>query len=77
MIMSQILMPFASGTEILPAIRSFGRNSAVVILSGLIKEVVVLYAFNLPTTDFMVEAIQSDRTYTKIKCLITQQLALH
>lgn len=73
LIISDIMMPFASGTEILSAIRSFGKNIPVIMLSGLGQEEVVLDAFNLGAADFMVKPFSPTELILRIKRLMSQK----
>ncbi|PRD57456.1 response regulator transcription factor [Sphingobacterium gobiense] len=70
LVISDIMMPFASGTEILSAIRSVGRNIPVIMLSSLGQEDVVLNAFDLGASDFMVKPFSPTELILRIKRLI-------
>jgi DNA-binding response OmpR family regulator len=69
LVISDIMMPFASGTEILAAIRSLGKNIPVIMLSGLGQEEVVLDAFNLGAADFIVKPFSPIELILRIKRL--------
>ncbi|KIC63438.1 response regulator transcription factor [Chryseobacterium taiwanense] len=69
LIITDIMMPFASGTEILAAIRSFGRKIPVIMLSSLGQEEVVLEAFDLGASDFMVKPFSPNELTLRIKRL--------
>ncbi|WBV61551.1 response regulator [Chryseobacterium camelliae] len=67
LIITDIMMPFASGTEILSAIRSFGKKIPVIMLSSLGQEEVVLEAFDLGASDFMVKPFSPTELILRIK----------
>ncbi|MCE3076576.1 response regulator transcription factor [Chryseobacterium gwangjuense] len=69
LIITDIMMPFASGTEILSAIRSFGKKIPVIMLSSLGQEEVVLEAFDLGASDFMVKPFSPNELTLRIKRL--------
>jgi len=69
LIITDIMMPFASGTEILAAIRSFGKKIPVIMLSSLGQEEVVLEAFDLGASDFMVKPFSPNELTLRIKRL--------
>jgi len=69
LIITDIMMPFASGTEILAAIRSFGKKIPVIMLSSLGQEEVVLEAFDLGASDFMVKPFSPNELILRIKRL--------
>ncbi|WP_426279044.1 response regulator transcription factor [Chryseobacterium sp. S-02] len=69
LIITDIMMPFASGTEILSAIRSFGKKIPVIMLSSLGQEEVVLEAFDLGASDFMVKPFSPNELILRIKRL--------
>jgi DNA-binding response OmpR family regulator len=67
LIITDIMMPFASGTEILAAVRSFGKKIPVIMLSSLGQEEVVLEAFDLGASDFMVKPFSPNELILRIK----------
>ncbi|PJJ67817.1 MULTISPECIES: response regulator transcription factor [Chryseobacterium] len=69
LIITDIMMPFASGTEILAAVRSFGKKIPVIMLSSLGQEEVVLEAFDLGASDFMVKPFSPNELILRIKRL--------
>ena len=73
LVISDIMMPLASGTEILSAIKSFGKDIPIIMLSGLGQEEVVLEAFNLGAADFMVKPFSPTELILRIKRLIAQK----
>ena len=69
LIITDIMMPFASGTEILAAVRSSGKNVPVIVLSGMGQEEVVLESFDLGALDFMVKPFSPNELLLRIKRL--------
>jgi DNA-binding response OmpR family regulator len=67
LIITDIMMPFASGTEILAAVRSFGKKIPVIMLSSVGQEEVVLEAFDLGASDFMVKPFSPNELILRIK----------
>ncbi|WP_313672461.1 response regulator transcription factor, partial [Sphingobacterium multivorum] len=55
LVVTDIMMPFASGIEILSAIKSIGKKIPVIVLSSMGQEEVVVDAFDLGASDFMVK----------------------
>lgn len=69
LIITDIMMPFASGTEILSAIKALGKKIPVIMLSSLGQEEVVLDAFDLGASDFMVKPFSPNELILRIKRL--------
>ena len=69
LIITDIMMPFASGTEILSAIKALGKKIPVIMLSSLGQEEVVLDAFALGASDFMVKPFSPNELILRIKRL--------
>lgn len=69
LIITDIMMPFASGTEILSAVRSLGQKTPVIMLSSMGQEEVVLNAFDLGASDFMVKPFSPSELLLRIKRL--------
>lgn len=67
LIITDIMMPFASGTEILSAIKALGKKIPVIMLSSLGQEEVVLDAFDLGASDFMVKPFSPNELILRIK----------
>ncbi len=55
LVVTDIMMPFASGIEILSAIKRVGKEIPVIVLSSMGQEEVVVDAFDLGASDFMVK----------------------
>ncbi|MGJ1324914.1 response regulator transcription factor [Sphingobacterium faecium] len=69
LVVTDIMMPFASGIEILSAIRSFGKKTPVIVLSSMGQEEVVIDAFDLGAADFMVKPFSPNELILRIKRL--------
>lgn len=67
---TDIMMPFASGIEILSAIRSVGKNTPVIMLSSMGQEEVVLNAFDLGASDFIVKPFSPNELMLRVKRFI-------
>ena len=64
---TDIMMPFASGIEILSAIQSMGKQIPVIMLSSMGQEEVVLNAFDLGASDFIVKPFSPNELILRIK----------
>lgn len=64
---TDIMMPFASGIEILSSIKTMGKQVPVIILSSMGQEDVVLNAFDLGASDFIVKPFSPNELMLRIK----------
>lgn len=71
LVITDIMMPFASGLEILAAINSIGKRTPVIVLSSMGQEEVVVDAFDLGAADFMVKPFSPNELVLRIKRLIS------
>lgn len=69
LVITDIMMPFASGIEILAAINSIGKQLPVIVLSSMGQEEVVVDAFDLGASDFMVKPFSPNELFLRIKRL--------
>jgi DNA-binding response OmpR family regulator len=69
---TDIMMPFASGIEILSAIRSVGKKTPVIMLSSMGQEEVVLNAFDLGASDFIVKPFSPNELMLRVKRFMTK-----
>ncbi len=67
LIITDIMMPFASGIEILSAVQTTGKKIPVIMLSSLGQEDVVLNAFALGASDFIVKPFSPNELILRIK----------
>ena len=70
LVVTDIMMPFASGIEILSAIGSTGKDIPVIVLSSLGQEEVVTDAFTLGAADFMVKPFSPNELILRINRLM-------
>ncbi|WP_426482722.1 response regulator transcription factor [Chryseobacterium sp. R2ACT005] len=64
---TDIMMPFASGIEILSAIKMMDKQTPVIMLSSMGQEEVVLNAFDLGAADFIVKPFSPNELILRIK----------
>lgn len=69
LVITDIMMPFASGIEILSAIQTTGKKIPVIVLSSMGQEEVVIDAFDLGASDFMVKPFSPNELLLRIKRL--------
>lgn len=67
LIITDIMMPFATGIEILSSVKAVGKKIPIIMLSSLGQEDVVLEAFNLGATDFIVKPFSPAELLVRIK----------
>lgn len=67
LIITDIMMPFASGIEMLSTLRSLEKKIPVIMLSGMGQEEVVLEAFQMGASDFMVKPFSPNELILRIK----------
>ncbi|MFD1772187.1 response regulator transcription factor [Sphingobacterium suaedae] len=72
LVITDIMMPFASGIEILSAIQGFEKKIPVLVLSSMGQEEVVVDAFDMGASDFMVKPFSPNELILRIKRLITK-----
>lgn len=71
LIITDIMMPFASGLEIISAVRkSKNATTPIMILSSLGQEDVVVEAFDLGANDFMVKPFSPIELSVRVKKLL-------
>lgn len=72
LIITDIMMPFASGIEILSAINSTGKKIPVIMLSSMGQEEVILNAFDLGASDFIAKPFSPNELMLRVKILISK-----
>ena len=72
LVVTDIMMPFASGIELLSAIKTIGKKIPVIVLSSMGQEEVVVDAFDLGASDFMVKPFSPNELVLRIKRLINK-----
>lgn len=67
LIITDIMMPFASGLEIINAVNESNKKIPVIVLSSLGQEETVVEAFNLGADDFIVKPFSPIELSIRIK----------
>lgn len=70
LVITDIMMPFASGIEILSAVQQMDSPPQVMVLSSLGQEDVVVEAFDLGASDFMVKPFSPNELIIRVKRLM-------
>ncbi|WP_027377375.1 response regulator transcription factor [Kaistella palustris] len=70
LIITDIMMPFASGIEILSALKKFEKKIPVIMLSSMGQEEVILEAFDLGAYDFVVKPFSPSELALRIRRLL-------
>lgn len=70
LLVTDIMMPFASGIEILASLQTSEKKIPVIMLSSLGQEEVVLNAFDLGASDFIVKPFSPNELMLRIKRLL-------
>ena len=69
LIITDIMMPYISGLEIIVAVKQAGRKIPIVILSGMGQENTVLEAFKLGADDYITKPFSPNELSIRIKRL--------
>jgi DNA-binding response OmpR family regulator len=70
LVITDIMMPFASGIEILSSIKTLSKKLPVIMLSSMGQEEVIVEAFDLGASDFMVKPFSPNELMLRIKRVI-------
>lgn len=70
LIITDIMMPFASGLEIINAVNESNKKIPVIVLSSLGQEETVVEAFNLGADDFIVKPFSPIELSIRIKKIL-------
>ncbi|MGK9121152.1 response regulator transcription factor [Olivibacter jilunii] len=70
LVITDIMMPFASGIEILSAIKTQRKEIPTIVLSSLGQEEVIIDAFSLGASDFIVKPFSPNELLLRVKRLI-------
>lgn len=71
LIITDIMMPYASGLEIIAAVRALpGKKVPVIILSSMGQEDVVLEAFRLGADDYITKPFSPNELSVRVKRLL-------
>lgn len=66
-VVTDIMMPFASGLEIVSKIRTAGSNVKIILLSSLGQEATVVKAFSLGADDYMTKPFSPNELLVRVK----------
>ena len=72
LIITDILMPYTSGLELISIIKSSGRNIPIIVLSGLGEEETVMEAFKLGADDFLTKPFKPTELSVRVTRLINK-----
>ncbi|VTP96351.1 response regulator transcription factor [Sphingobacterium daejeonense] len=70
LLISDIMMPFASGIEILAELKNLQKKMPVLMLSSMGQEEIILEAFDLGAADFMVKPFSPNELIIRINRLL-------
>lgn len=70
LVVTDIMMPFASGIEILSSLQNLDTPPQVIVLSSMGQEDVILETFHLGASDFMVKPFSPNELILRIKRLL-------
>ena len=69
LIITDIMMPYSSGLEIVGKVKGQGQNVPVIVLSAMGQENVVLEAFNLGADDYITKPFSPNELSVRVKRL--------
>lgn len=72
LIITDIMMPYASGLEIVGTVKQHGTKVPIIVLSAMGQENVVLEAFNLGADDFIAKPFSPNELSMRVKRLMTR-----
>lgn len=70
LIITDIMMPYASGLEIISKVKSSARKVPIIVLSAMGQENVVLDAFNLGADDYITKPFSPNELSLRVRRLI-------
>lgn len=70
LIITDILMPYTSGLELISIIKSSGKKIPIIVLSGLGQEDTVMEAFQLGADDFLTKPFNPTELSVRVKRLL-------
>ena len=72
MVLTDIMMPYASGLEIVSIVKQGGKKVPVIILSAMEQEKVVMEAFELGADDYITKPFSLNELAMRVKRLMNQ-----
>ncbi|MVZ64642.1 response regulator [Sphingobacterium sp. DK4209] len=72
LIISDIMMPFASGIEILAVVKQLERPIPIIMLSSMGQEEIVVEAFELGASDYMIKPFSPNELVLRINKLVNR-----
>ena len=72
LIITDIMMPYASGLEIVGTVKQHEKKIPVIVLSAMGQENVVLEAFNLGADDFIAKPFSPNELSMRVKRLMAR-----
>lgn len=72
LVITDIMMPYASGLEIVGTVKQMGRKIPIIVLSSMGQENVVLEAFNLGADDFISKPFSPNELSVRVKRLMVR-----
>ena len=77
LIITDIMMPFVSGLEIIEAVkRKTANRTKIIVLSAMGQENVVLEAFQLGADDFITKPFSPNELSMRVRRYVTEPIAL-
>lgn len=71
LLITDIMMPFTTGLELLGIVKSNStKNIPVIVVSGMGQESIVLEAFKMGADDFLTKPFNPDELLTRVKRLL-------
>lgn len=70
LIITDILMPYTSGLELISIVKSTGRKVPIIVLSGIGEEETVMEAFQLGADDFLTKPFNPTELSVRVKRLL-------
>lgn len=67
LVITDIMMPFTSGLEIIGLVKKRGKNIPVIVLSAMGQENIVVEAFKLGADDFITKPLSPNELSMRIK----------
>ena len=72
LVITDIMMPYASGLEIVGTVKSSGRKLPIIVLTAMGQENVVLEAFQLGADDFIAKPFSPNELSMRVKRLMVK-----